>query len=795
MLKNYIKTSFRYLYNNKAFTVINITGLSTGICVCFFALLYVQFELGRDSYNKQEANIYRLVTDVKTPLATNYESAPAPMGPAVAAAFPGVKAMARVFMDDMIIQSTPDNAGKEEIAYADATVFSIFTWPLLRGNAAHVFDAPYNVVLSAGAAKKYFGKNDPIGKTMLLNGTQKATVTGIMQDIPYNSHLRVDMLFSISTLVNQGLDQNWTYFGFYTYLLLQPGADAEKLRHGLPAFINSHIHQPGTTYQVSLEPLKNVYLYGKPRGHRTGSSESGSITNIYIFSVVAAFVLFIACFNFINLTTAFSLKRAKEVAVRKVIGATKKQLVAQFFMDAVLLCLIAFVISLFLAAVLLPVFNQLAGTIIITGLFQHLNYLVWLFMIAVTVGLLSGIYPALFLSGFKPLGALKGGFNPGNGGLLLRRSLVVAQFAISTVLIIATAVVYNQVDFMQNQQLGFKKEHQLVIDFQFDGHIGNHTDAVKQQLNAIPGVNGASFSLNIPGMPNNRYLTTIQNKDNVNQQLMSDAYFVDDDFLKQYDIKLAAGRGFSKQYSTDKTQAMLINEAMAKKLGYTYAAEAIGKPYKQGRGADHGNIIGVVKDFHFHSFAEAIQPLTIRWGDGYYTCNTISVASGHIQRTISRIEGKYKELAPGLPFIYYFADEAYNRQYLAQQRFGRLFVCFSVLAILISCLGLLGLSAFSTAQRKKEIGIRKVLGASAASIAALLSKDFARLVIISLLIASPAAWWLMHLWLQNFAYHIQISAWVFIISGTSALIIALLTVSFQSVKAAIGSPVKNLRAE
>jgi putative ABC transport system permease protein len=296
-------------------------------------------------------------------------------------------------------------------------------------------------------------------------------------------------------------------------------------------------------------------------------------------------------------------------------------------------------------------------------------------------------------------------------------------------------------------------------------------------------------------MPNNRYITTIQNKDNLNQQLMSDAYFVDDDFLKQYEIKVVAGRGFSKQYSTDKTQAMLINEAMAKALGYKSASEAIGKPYKQGRGTDHGNIIGVVKDFHFHSFAEAIQPLTLRWGEGYYTCNTINIASGHIQRTINQIEGKYKELAPGLPFIYYFADEAYDRQYVAQQRFGRLFVCFSVLAILISCLGLLGLSAFSTAQRKKEIGVRKVLGASAASITALLSKDFARLVIISLLFASPAAWWLMQVWLQNFAYHIQISVWVFITSGTAALTIALLTVSVQSVKAAMTNPVKNLRAE
>ncbi|MCR8558737.1 ABC transporter permease [Mucilaginibacter sp. BJC16-A38] len=791
MLKNYFKTSLRYFINHKAFSTINIIGLSTGICVCFFALLYVQFELSRDSYNKQADNIYRLVTDVKTPVGVNYESTSAPMAAAVQAAFPEVKIATRIFMDDMIIQSNPNNAAKEEIAYADASAFDVFTWPLLRGDAKHLFDAPFNVVLTETAAKKYFGHTDPIGQTLLVNGQEKAAVTGIMKDIPYNSHLKVDMLFSISTF-QMGQQTNWAHFGFYTYLLLKPGTDVAKLNAKLAGIVNANMDQSQSKYMLSLEPLKRVYLYGKPRGHRTGSSESGSITNIYIFSIVAVFVLFIACFNFINLTTAFSLKRAREIGVRKVLGATKKQLIIQFFTDSVLLCLIAFVLALGLATLLLPTFNQLTGTTIATGIFDNLYYIAGLLLIAVLVGFLSGLYPALFLSGFKPISSLKGQLASGSGSLVLRKSLVVAQFAISIVLIISTIVVYNQLDFMQNQQLGFKKAHQLVIDYQFDPRITDHPDLVKQQLTAIPGISSVSYSSSVPGTPNNKTSTIIADKDNANQDVLAETYYFDNDFLNQYGVQVIEGRGFNKQIAADE-KAMLINETMAQKLGFKTPEQAIGKSFKQFK-AD-GTIVGVVKDFHFHSSQELVQPLAIRPTTGFFTCLTLDVTSAHVQQTIAQVEKQWKQLAPGLPLIYFFEDEAYNKQYISQQRFGSLFVCFSVLAILISCLGLLGLSAFSTAQRKKEIGIRKVMGASVTSIAALLSKDFVQLVFIALVIASPLAWLVMHTWLQDFAYRINISWWVFVFSGAAAILIALVTVSFQSIKAALVNPVKSLKSE
>jgi putative ABC transport system permease protein len=792
MLKNYFKTTFRYFWNHKIFSLINIIGLATGICVCFFALFYVQFELSRDSYNQKADNIYRLVTDVKTATGINYESTPEPMAAAMQTVFPEIKDAARVFMDDLVIQSKPGNAIKEEIAYADASVFKIFTWPLLRGNAGHLFDAPFNVVLTESSAKKYFGTADPLGQTLLINGKDKATVTGTMNDIPYDSHLKVDMLFSMSTLTNgPGWAHNWTRFGFYTYLLLQPDQAPTKLQAKFPAFVKQNFDQSQVKYQLAIEPLKKVYLYGKPRGHRTGASASGSITNVYIVSVIALLVLFIACFNFINLTTAFSLQRAKEIGVRKVLGASKNQLVLQFFMDAVLLCLIAFVIALLLAVLLLPLFNQLVATIISENIFAHFQNVLWLLLIAVIVGLLSGAYPALFLSGFKPISSLKGKFESSGKGLILRKTLVVAQFSISIFLIIATIVVYQQLDFMQNQQLGFQKDHKLVIDFQFDSRINQNIEAIKQQLAAIPGVGMVSLSSSTPGTPNNQYKTLIENSNGEKEERRVDAYFIDGDFLRQYQVKVIAGRGFSKGLTSDTLKAMLINETMAKSLGFTNPDEVIGKHFLQLH--HEGTIIGVVKDFHFHSFMEKVQPLTLTANPWNFTVLTIDIPSANARSTVNKVEAAWKNIAPGLPFIYFFADEAYNRQYIAQERFGRLFICFAMIAIVISCLGLLGLSAFNTVQRKKEIGIRKVLGASVGSITAMLSKDFVQLIIIALLVASPVSWWVMNKWLQDFAYRISIPLWVFLFSGLAAIVIALLTISFQSVKAAIVNPVKSLR--
>lgn len=796
MIKNNFKTAFRYLWSHKIFSDINLIGLATGLCVCFFALLYVQFELSYDNYNQKEDRIYRLVTDVKTPAGINYESASAPMAPAIQAAFPEVQSATRVFLDYLIVQKDQDNFGEEAIAYADSSLFSVFTLPLLRGNSATVFNAPFDIVLSETYARKYFGNDDPIGKTLLIDGKNRATVTGVMKDMPYNSHFRVGLFLSMSTLLKEyapSMNTNWNKFGFYTYLLLPKNYDPARLAAKLPDFVKKNMDESQVKYSLALEPLKDVYLKEKPRGNRTGTSASGNISNVYIFSLIAIFVLFIACFNFINLTTAFSLQRAKEIGVRKVLGASKKQLIFQFLFDAVLLCIIAVVIALFLCVFLLPVFNQLSEKIISISIFEHIHYVGLLLLIAFSIGLLSGIYPAFFLSSFQPISSLKGKFISGTKGLALRKVLVVTQFAISIILIVATIVVYTQLHFMKNHELGFKKDHQLVIDFHFDKQIIDHEEAVKQQLSGIPGIGKISMSSAIPGRYNHTFPTEIENPDKGMTEFRTNSYFVDYDFLSQYQIQLIAGRYFSKDISSDLKNAMIINEATLKSLGYNDPNAAIGKRFTQ-RG-NSGTIIGVVKDFHFHSFTEEVQPLTLMVTPGFFTFLTLNISSKNLQATLKNLESKWKELAPGMPMIYFFADDAYNAQYKSEAQFGKLFLCLSVIAILLSCLGLLGLSAFSTVERTKEIGIRKVLGSSVPAIVKLLTKDFLKLILIAFVIGVPIAWLGMYKWLQEFAYRIHISWWIFALAGISVMVIALLTISFQAIKAAIANPVDSLRSE
>ncbi|MDP4284474.1 MAG: ABC transporter permease [Bacteroidota bacterium] len=795
MFKHYLKTSFRYLREHKIFSAINLIGLATAMCVVYFALLYVNFELSYDKFNSNADRIYRISTDVKTAAGINYETTSGPMAEALQTSFPEVKTATRIFLDYYIVQKDENNFGEETLAYADSSIFSAFSFPLIKGNLATVFNAPFTMVLSETAAKKYFGTTDCLGKTLTLDGKIPATVTGIMKDIPQNSHFRTNILLSMSSLIQPGTNwmTKWSRFGFSTYVLLNKNANTDELQKKLSSFANEHPLEGNLHYSLSMEPLTILYLHGKVRGNKAGATAVGSYTNIYIFSLVALFVLLIACFNFINLTTAFSLKRAKEIGVRKVMGASKKQLTFQFLADAVILSLLAFVIAVFLCSLLLPWFNELTGKTISTGIFEKIKYLGVFLLISIGIGILSGIYPAFFLSGFQPITKLKGKFANNPKGLFLRKSLVIAQFTISIVLIVATIIVYKQLNFMKNDNLGFKKEHNLVIDFHYDNRIIDHNEMVGSELTKISGIQYASISSAIPGRPNKKFPTTIEGINNEKQEFQSDAYFVDYNFIKQYGLKVIAGRDFSKNFGSDLRESMVINESAVKKLGFANPEDAIGKHYWQRGGT--GLIIGVVKDFHFHSLHEEIQPLTMQVSPGFFTFLTLSISSDHIQNTIKNLEKKWAAIAPGLPMIYFFSDQTFNAQYKSEERFEKLFICFASLAILISCLGLLGLTSFNTIQRTKEIGIRKVLGASATSIVKLIAKEFIVLVIISFLIASPIAWIGMHYWLNNFPYRIPIGYSYFLMAGILALAVAVFTVSFQSIKAAIENPVKSLRTE
>jgi len=533
-----------------------------------------------------------------------------------------------------------------------------------------------------------------------------------------------------------------------------------------------------------LEPVRGIYLYST-----RDDSKTGHITNVYIFSIIGVFIVLIAGINFVNLTTARSVERAKEVGIRKVVGAGKAMLAGQFIGESIILCLIAYVLAIGLSAAMLPLFNQLAGKEISTGIFSQPRYLAVLLGIAVLIGVFAGLYPALVLSSFRPVAVLKGRFSTGTRGIVLRKGLVVVQFTIAIGLMIATLVVYFQLDYMRRQDLGFSKEQKLIMDSRGD----SAKLAFKQALASIPGVLSTTMSNNTPGLFNFPNDCQVENGRGAIQTISAMVYFTDYDYVSQMGMRIVAGRDFSRAFGTDSALAMIINETAVRQLGYLSPAQAIGKRFEQF--GDRGTVIGVVKDFHFRSLQDAIQPLELRVAPRYCDLVYATVDGHHMPETLAAVEAKWKQLLPDRPFTYFFLDEFFDRQYRSEQQFGRLFLNFAILAIFISCLGLMGLAAYSTVQRTKEIGVRKVVGASVGNIVYLLSRDFLQLVGWAFVVAVPLSWFFVDVWLRGFAYRIGSYWWIFGLAGVTALVIALATVSFQAIRAALVNPVRSLRSE
>jgi putative ABC transport system permease protein len=793
MIKNYLRVALRNLWRHKGFSFLNIMGLTIGMSACFLVFLYVKFELSYDDFHSKGDRIYRIVTDIKNPSETLHFSVAAPAMPVAAKRdFPEIEKTVRFDPGNMLVRRGELKIQEENMAYADSTFFEIFDFPLLKGNPVTALREPYSVVLSETAAKKYFGTAEPMGQHLLLTDQNNpGTVTGIMKDMPENSELKEDMLVaSYSGAADSNRDKNWGGFGDFSYFLLKPNTDAHALQKKFPAFLENHIgkfmKENNQTYEYILEPLKDVYLKST-----RGGTASGNLTNVYVFSIVGFFILLIAGINFVNLTTARSLERAREVGIRKVIGAERTQLTVQFLGESVILCLIAFVLSVGLCALLVPSFNFLAGKTISTGIFHHPGYMLTLLGIGVGIGLLAGLYPALVLSGFQPIVVLKGRFASGNKGMLLRKSLVVSQFTISIGLIVATLLVGVQLNYMRHQELGFSKEQELVLETQGD----NHKVALKEEIRGLPGVISVAMSSNTPGSGAMNAYSIIQNQKGEMQICSPDLFFVDFDYIPQYQMKLIAGRAFSRAFGADTTQALILNEAGVRMLGYHSPQDAIGRDFSQwGR---KGKVIGVVKDFHYQSLRQEIRPLSMRIQPDDCSMISVKVHTADLKRTIASIERSWKTIIPYRPFSYFFVDDMFDRQYRSEDRFGRLFLYFAVLAIFISCLGLLGLASYSTVQRTKEIGVRKVLGASVGSIVGLLSKDFLVLVGVAFVVATPVSFFLMKGWVDGFAYRINIFSawWIFAIGGLAAAIIAMLTISLQSIRAALTNPVKSLRSE
>jgi putative ABC transport system permease protein len=793
MIKNYFKIAMRKLWKHKVFSSINIMGLAVGMTACFLIYLYVHFETSYDAFNTKADQIYRVVTNIKTPSdLLQWSSTSGPMAINMRKDFPEVESAVRISGQSFLVRKGNEKFQENNTIMADSTLFSIFDFPLVYGDKNTALKEPMSIVLSQTAAKKYFGNTNPVGQSVLLTGgALNATITGIMKDIPENSQIKADMIVSMSSqnqIYGGSIDSQWASFNLVSYLLLKPGTNPKTLAAKFPAFLDFHTGKQLKDAQMSftlfLEPLRDVYLYST-----RDNSKSGNIYNVYIFSLVAVFILLIACINFINLTTARSAERAREVGIRKVVGAARFQLARQFMGESIVICLMAFIIAILLCSLLLPLFNQLAGKQVSTPFFYHPLYIIGLFFIAIAIGVIAGFYPALVLSSFKPVSVLKGRFASGTRGILLRKGLVVFQFIISIILIVGTVIVYTQLNYMRSQDLGFSKDQTIVIDANQD----KNKDAFKESLSSVPGVLATSFSSAVPGSGNSTAYSKVQNKSGDMQTASLDIYFVDFNYINQYKIKVIAGRGFSKEFGTDTTQAMVVNESAVKLLGYTSPQQAIGRNFDQwGR---KGKIIGVVKDFHYQALQQPIRPLTMRIEPGGYQLLSIKVAANNLPSTVKAITSKWNQIIPNRPFEYNFLDESFDKQYRDEDRFGNLFFNFAILAIFISCLGLLGLASYSTLQRTREIGVRKVLGASVSNIINLLSIEFLKLVLIAFIVATPIAWFFMNKWLRDFAYRTNLAWWMFVFAGIAAIIIAFGTISFQAIKAAIANPVKSLRTE
>lgn len=801
MFSNYFKIAFRNLWRHRVFSGINLLGLAVGMSSFLLIFSYVSFERSYDAWNLKADRIYRINCDTRTETEVIHTGMTAgPTGAAIKANYPEVEEEARICEMSFLTQNGARKFQEKKILGADSSLFAIFSLPLLKGDPATALSVPFSAVLSEAGAKKYFGMANPMGQSLLLDGKYNFRITGIMKDIPENAHFHGDILLSMTTFSGRlygNWDQSWGNFNWFTYLLLRPGADPARLEARLPPFVKEKAIETekatGMSYTLHLQPLKSIHL--GPTLNNYGSGEpTASKTNTIIFSIIGAFLLLIACINFVNLTTARAAERAREVGIRKAIGAVRGQLMRQFMGESILLCLLAFVLALGLCNVLQPLFTSLLDKHIPLHAFGYNSYILMLFGIAIGIGGVAGIYPALIMSGFNPIAVLKGRFVASKNGMNMRQVLVVFQFTISTVLIIGTIVVFNQLRFMQNQDLGFQKEQVVAINYFGDSAVSANVEHIRHELSAIPNVTGVSFSSNVPGTdPNNWYLQ-IANPNGTMQGINLNWYVVDFDYFRNYGIKMVAGRGFSNSFTTDSTKAIILNEAAARSLGYGDPVKALGRKYNMW-GVD-GTVIGIAKDFHFQGLQASIQPLGFRiLNPGYYGMISAKVAGDRVQQTVAAIGERWKQLAPERPFQYSFVDQDFNRLYSSEDRFQRVFMYFALLAIFISCLGLLGLAAYSTIQRTKEIGIRKVLGASVATIVGLLSREFLRLVFIALVIASPIAWFAMHSWLENFAYRTAIEWWVFPLAAGAAVLITFLTVGFHSIKAAVADPVDSLRTE
>ncbi len=804
MLRNYLKVAIRNLLKHRGYTFINIAGLAIGMACCLLILLYVQDELSYDRYNEKADQIYRVTLHGR--LAGNDIDVGvtcAPMAGTLLNEYPEVLHATRLHkaFSTVLVSHGENRFNEDQVFFADSNYFDIFTLNLLRGIPNTALNEPNSVILTEETARKYFGDENPIGQTLRFNNTTDFKVTAISENVPHNSHFHFDLLASFVTL-DQSRSTFWVNNNLHTYIVLQNNYPPSQLTAKFPGLIRKYVAPQiqqvmgitfdqflagGGEYAFSLQPLTDIHLYS----HLENEIEPGSsAAYVTIFSLIAFFILLLACINFMNLATARSANRAKEVGIRKVVGSHQWQLVKQFLTESILLSVIAILFAVLLVEMFLPAFNNMAAKDIESSYLWNGFLLPGLLVITLFVGFLAGSYPAFFLAAFRPIEVLKGKFKAGMKSSLLRSSLVVFQFAVSIMLLIGTFVVNNQLHYIRNKQLGFNNEHVLII--QRAQALGDQIDSFESEIKQNPAVIVTGNANHLPGKDWNINAYQPENT-SVKEGYLLATFNVGYDFIETLGIEIDAGRSFSRDFSTDNT-AYIINKAAVKKFGWK---DAVGKTIVEPdpKGPIKGQVVGVMKDFNYESLHTEIRPALFNLNTGTARFLVVKIRGEDINNTLSYLEQKWVERAPEQPFEYSFLDDDFDKLYRADQRVGKIIATFTILGIFIACLGLFGLASFSAEQRTKEIGVRKTLGASVPHVVVLLSKEFTKLVAIAFLVASPLAYFAMNEWLQSFVYRINIGAVSFILSGAIALVIAYLTVSYQSIKAAVANPVKALRYE
>jgi ABC-type antimicrobial peptide transport system permease subunit len=796
MVKNYLKIAFRNILRHKGYSFINIAGLAVGMAVCILILLWVQDELSYDRFHKNHDDIYRVIQIWRKGGESHNPVTPAALAPALKEEFPEIVNAARFRGVGRILLKCSDHYFYEQGgAFTDPAAFSMFTFPFVKGNPQTALSNPHSIVLTEPMARKYFGEENPVGKTIEIKNllqtttgdsalTDMFTVTGVLKNIPGNSHLQFDFLLPLH-LLDKSIRMDWHNTIYFTYVQLGKDTVQQDVEQKIYSYLQKP--DPNSTASLYLQPLNRIHLYSE---FSTDVAGQGSIKIVIIVSIIAFSILLIACINFMNLATARSSNRAKEVGVRKVAGARKADLVKQFFSEAFLLSLIALFFSLLLVELLLPAFNQLTRKELSLDFAGNGTIFLMLVGVGLVTGVIAGSYPALFLSSFKPVNVLKGVLKTGFGirGSFFRKTLVITQFSLTIILIIGTVVLYKQLNYIQDRKLGFDKEQLIYIPLNTE--LRQKYEAVKSEWLQNPDIISVTAASSLPSFGRDIYTEDVHWEGKTpDQDVLMNGISIGYDFVKTFKIDVVEGRHFSTRFPADQSN-FVVNEAAIKVMGMK---NPVGQKFTFGDRT--GTIIGVVKNYHFKSLRQQIEPLVLRLSPEWVNYLFVRLKPGNVSDTIDRLEEKWEKTVPGYPFEYYFVDDLLNNLYTVEQQVGKVLRGFTFLAVIIAALGLFGLASFMAEQRTKEIGIRKVLGSSTLSVVALLSKEFCKWVLAANVIAWPIAFFAVDWLLQVYAYRTPIGIAIFLLSGGFALAIAFLTVCYQSLKAALANPVEALRYE